>query len=165
MTLNPRELNLIEELYNDDRIESIEQAAYVLATVKHETANTFKPLEEYGKGKGKTYGVADPVTGKTYYGRGYVQLTWKYNYDKMGRLLKIDLINNPELATDPGIAYEIMIIGMVNGLFTGRSLSDYLNPDKTDYYTARRIINGLDKANLIKSYALDYEAFLIQHWN
>ena len=34
------------------------QVAYVLATTFWETARTFKPIEEYGKGKGRKYGIA-----------------------------------------------------------------------------------------------------------
>ena len=36
---------------------SYPQTAYVLATTYHETAHTFKPIEEYGKGKGRKYGT------------------------------------------------------------------------------------------------------------
>jgi hypothetical protein len=56
--------------------------AYVLATVYHETASTMEPIEEYGKGAGHSYGEPDPETGQVYDGRGYVQLTWKDNYQK-----------------------------------------------------------------------------------
>jgi len=51
--------------------------AYMLATAKHETAHTMKPIEEYGHGAGRDYGRPDPQTGKAYYGRGYGQLTWE----------------------------------------------------------------------------------------
>src|SRR5262245_40113966 len=50
--------------------------AYMLATTYHECAGTMWPIEEYGKGKGQSYGVPDSTTGQTYYGRGFVQLTW-----------------------------------------------------------------------------------------
>ena len=33
-----------------------------------------------------------------YYGRGWIQLTWKDNYIKCGKLLKVDLVGNPDLA-------------------------------------------------------------------
>src|SRR6266576_3399540 len=58
--------------------------AYALATTYHETDQKIQPIEEYGKGRGQPYGKPDPDTGKTYYGRGFVQLTWKNNYDTMG---------------------------------------------------------------------------------
>ncbi|MBE3951934.1 hypothetical protein HJ144_09510 [Vibrio parahaemolyticus] len=46
-----------------------------------------QPVEEYGKGVGHEYGIPDPITGQTYYGRGDVQVTWKYNYERLSRLL------------------------------------------------------------------------------
>ena len=53
-------------------------------------------------------------TYQTYYGRGYVQLTWKSNYISMGYSLGMgnDLANNPSLALDPGTAYRIMSFGI-----------------------------------------------------
>ena len=33
------------------------QTAYILATTTWETARTFKPIEEYGKGKNRKYGT------------------------------------------------------------------------------------------------------------
>lgn len=78
-------LNLIDKLYLD--VPSISQISYVLATVRHETAGTYLPIAEYGKGEGKPYGNPDPLTGKIYYGRGYVQLTWKENYERFSRIL------------------------------------------------------------------------------
>jgi putative chitinase len=138
---------------NDDR-----WLAYMLATAHHETDRTMQPIEEYGKGRGRKYGTPDPVTGKTYYGRGYVQLTWKYNYEAMAKVVKADLVNKPELALQPAIASKIMFYGMINGSFTGRGLSRYFNKTTADWVNARRIINGIDKANLIASYAKQYYA-------
>ena len=58
--------------------------AYMLATTFHETAEKMWPIEN-GDGAGKSYGQPDPDTGETYYGRGYVQLTWRENYAKASR--------------------------------------------------------------------------------
>jgi len=118
--------------------------AYILATVWHETAKTMRPIEEYGKGKGKKY------EGK-YYGRGYVQLTWDYNYKKATakNTKGWDFINHPELALQVEPAMWICFEGMRNGWFTGKKLSDYFNDEKTDPVNARRIINGTDCAYLI----------------
>lgn len=133
--------------------------AYMLATTFHETDTTMHPIEEYGKGKGREYGTPDPATGKIYYGHGFVQLTWKVNYDKFGKLLNADLVNKPELALDLVTATDIMFIGMIRGLFTGKKLPDYFGPGKQDWVNARRIINGTDKAQLIAGYATKfYEA-------
>lgn len=126
--------------------------AYVLATARHETAGTMQPIAEYGRGKGRPYGQPDAVTKQAYYGRGYVQLTWKDNYAKLGAKLGLDLVNHPDLAMQPGPAAEIMCLGMAEGLFTGKGLGDYFDADTEDPVNARRIVNGTDKAALIAGY-------------
>lgn len=133
--------------------------AYCLATDYHETAHTMLPIAEYGRGKGKAYG--EPINGKVYYGRGLVQLTWIKNYETMGNLLKVNLVGNPELALNPKIAVQIMFEGMTRGLFTGKRLSEFFNDTKTDWTNARRIINGLDRAEMIASYARQFHGALI----
>lgn len=130
--------------------------AYALATTYHETAHTMQPVPENGRGAGKAYGVI--INGKVYYGRGYVQLTWIDNYRKIGDLLKVDLVGNPELALSPPIAAQILCEGMDHGLFTGKKLADFFNGTKTDWENARRIINGLDRAALIAGYAQHFYA-------
>ena len=156
------------------------QASYVLATTYHETAHTFKPIEEYGKGKGRKYGTIYTNTkgvkygiagsgGDTYlysdyphlyYGRGFAQLTHWVNYKFAGEQLGIDLINNPDLALQPKYAAEILVKGSINGWFTSKRLSDYINDKKKDYINARRVINSLDKAQLIANYAVVFEKAL-----
>lgn len=132
------------------------QQAYVLATVQHETAGTFKPLEEYGKGRGRSYGKPDPQTGQVYFGRGFVQLTWKSNYQKYSKILGVDLVNNPSLACDPNVALFILVHGFKFGSFTGRKMNDFINGLKTDFVGARRIINGTDQAQHIAGLARRY---------
>jgi putative chitinase len=53
-----------------------------------------------------------------------------------------------------------MFTGMMDGSFTGKKLSDYFNPTTASWTSARRIINGLDKAQLIASYGSRYYASL-----
>jgi hypothetical protein len=154
---------------------SLREAAYIFATVYHETAKTFLPLEEYGKGRGKAYGK--PVNGKKYYGRGYVQLTWDYNYEKATKELRkqfpamvadyekkhsvtFDLIAHPEQAMDVEIACAILVVGSLQGWFTGKKLSDYINSNKADFINARRVINGIDRAKLIAGQAQKFKGIL-----
>lgn len=139
----------------------LRQAAYMLATAKHETANTFAPIEEYGRGKGRPYGKPDPKTGHAYYGRGYVQLTWSKNYQTVGKALGLPLYAKPELALKYDVAYKIMSYGMTHGTFTGVALSSYITEQKTDYPNARKIINSLDRAELIAGYATAIEQMLL----
>lgn len=142
---------------------SLRHKAYILATAWHETAKTMQPIAEYGKGKGKKYGIPDNVTGQIYYGRGFVQLTWKDNYIKAERRLKeldligkyVDFVNNPDLVMKPNISVQILVIGMLEGWFTGKKLADY-----DSYENMRRVVNGTDKADLIASYAEKFEEAL-----
>ena len=131
--------------------------AYCLATAYHETAHTMKPIAEYGHGHGHPYGRPGP-DGQCAYGRGFVQLTWRENYvhadNKLG--LQGALIKNFELALEPGIAARVLIYGMIDGWFTKFKLSDYFNVQVCDWFHARRIINGVDRAALISGYAKDF---------
>lgn len=165
--LNQNQVSSIDYILNHFdflKIKDLRWLAYMLATVKHETANTYLPIEEFGKGKGRRYGkkvkhngVAYTKPNKIYFGRGYVQITFFENYETMGRLLQIPLLEQPELALDVDIATKIMFEGMTRGAssfgdFTGRSLEQYFNPKTDDPIGARKIINGTDKAELIASY-------------
>lgn len=158
---------LLAAAEGDTQITDIRWLAYMLATVKHECADTWKAIEEYGKGKGRKYGVPVTVTdpaGKTYtnvyYGRGYVQLTWDYNYRAMGTALGNRLLYEPQLALDADVAYAVMSLGMRKGSFTGKKLSDYIGGGRCDYVNARRIINGTDQAQRIAGYATKLEQVL-----
>ena len=149
------------------------QTAYILATTLWETARTFKPIEEYGKGKNRPYGkrfkhsgVAYPNTFGILYGRGYVQLTWFENYELMGRLLGVNLLKNPELALEPKIAAKIMVEGMTKGAssvgdFTGKCLEQFFTPTLENPKGARTIINGTDKAKEIADIYYIFKTFLI----
>lgn len=161
--------SILENIAEDPDVTDIRWAAYMLATVKRECANKWLPLEEFGKGKGRPYGVPVKVTDaagttftNTYYGRGYVQLTWKANYANMGAKLGLGnlLVLHPEHALEPGTAYKIMSFGMRHGSFTGKKLADFIHDNVADYVNSRRIINGLDHAQDIAGYAKSFEALL-----
>jgi putative chitinase len=146
--------------------------AYALATAHHETDRTMQPIHEYG-GKEylrKNYDItgSNPVRarkmgntaagdGVKYCGKGYVQLTWKNNYIRAGKEIgHPQLVDQPDDAMKPEYARKILLVGMTEGWFTGKSLGDYFAGPKSDWVQARRIINGTDKANLIASYAQSY---------
>lgn len=139
--------------------------AYLLATAYHETAQTMQPIVERGGPSylakydagttlGKRLGNTVKGDGARFKGRGYVQITGRANYAKAGAALSVDLVGNPDLALDPEIAAKIAIRGMTEGWFTGKTFKDYL---PGDYVNARRIINGLDRAQLIAGYARHFE--------
>jgi putative chitinase len=151
---------LIDAFNADEAMTDPRHIAYCLATVRHECARTWQPIEEYGKGKGHKYGIPNSDTGQVYFGRGFVQLTHDYNYISMGRALNLDLYRKPELALNPQIAYEIMSLGMRRGSFTGKRLRDYINADICNYTGARRIINGSDCADKIADNAATLEGIV-----
>lgn len=138
----------------------LRQLAYVLATAYHETAHTMQPIEEYGRGKGRPYGKPSGPYSKAYFGRGFVQLTWLANYEKAGLKLGVNLVKFPEKALDLDVASEIIFRGMMEGWFTGKKLSDYIDGDHLDYSGARRIVNGTDQASKIAGYAKAFETAL-----
>lgn len=112
-----------------------------------------RPIKEYRAAPGTTLRrIQDRYWYTGFYGRGYVQLTWDYNYRKFANLLGINLYNNPDLALDPRYAAQIIVRGMKGGLFTGVGLDDYISSGRSDFYNARRIVNGLDKAAAFEEY-------------
>lgn len=148
--------------WGDDAIAASLPArvAYVMATIHHETARTWLPIAEYGRGQGRPYGQACPLTGRrtaTYYGRGYVQLTWLENYHRMAVKLGVNLVSEPDRAMQPETAWDIIALGMTMGMFTGKALGHYFNRGGADPVGARRIVNGTDRAEQIASY---YETLL-----
>lgn len=136
--------------------------AYALATAYGETARTMQPIAEYGKGRGRKYGKPGKHNGQVAYGRGYVQLTWDWNYANADMKLGLNgaLINDYELALDPKIAAQIMTRGMSEGWFTGKKLGDYFNDKRTDWKNARRIINGTDHWKTYANWAVIFHRAL-----
>ena len=130
------------------------QIAYVLATTQWETAQTFKPVreafwktEEWRKHNFSYF---------PYYGRGFVQLTWKTNYEKYSRILGVDMVADPDIALRPNVALFVLVHGFKTGTFTGRKITDFIDHGKTDFINARRCINGTDRAGTIAGIAKEY---------
>lgn len=152
--------------------------AYILATAYWETAKTMQPVREAfwldkpDVARGDRIRAANATIKRyfPYYGRGYVQLTWDYNYAKATKyfreVLKIDVdfVKNPDLVMNPEYSLLILFVGMKEGWFTGKSLFDYIDdldePDAEDlreFANARRIVNGTDKQIEIGKLGLIFE--------
>ena len=88
------------------------ERAMFLAQMAHESGN-FKYAEEIHDGSdyegSKILGNTQPGDGKRFKGRGYIQLTGRWNYGHYGKKVGVDLIKNPELAADPKVAADIAI--------------------------------------------------------
>jgi predicted chitinase len=148
------------------------QLAYVLATAFHETAGRLQPVRETlaqsddqaiarlenAFQAGRLPQVSTPywrkdADGHSWFGRGFVQLTFKRNYKTMADALGVDLLINPARAMELDVSADILVVGMRDGLFSGRKLSEYFNTSRTDWRNARRIVNGLDRADAVAGHA------------
>jgi len=93
-----------------------------------------------------------PPDGFNYRGRGVFQLTGRSNYEEYGNLMGIDLINNPDLASEPKYAVEIACL-----YWSKHNLSIYA--EKRDIISLTRKINGglnsLDTRRLYTQRAFD----------
>ena len=139
-----------------EKVTNLNWVAYLLSTAEGESG--FRPVSEVRAGTNQPTirALQDRYWASGYYGRGYVQLTWRNNYERMGRLLGVDLISNPDLALDPRIAAQILVIGCCRGVFTGLKLSDFDYLGAFDYFHARKIVNGLDRADHFASRGVAY---------
>lgn len=127
-------------------------ALMALATIRAETAG-FVPIDE-GRSKfntrntpfdlydagtpiGRDLGNTKPGDGPKFKGRGYVQLTGRDNYTRIGGQLGVDLANNPAMANDPAVA----------GMILARFIKNKEAPVRAalaakDLAKARKLVNG-----------------------
>ncbi len=123
-----------------------------LSTIKAESAG-FEPIREY-KSRWNTSPGGEPFDlydfrtdignnkkgdGERYKGRGFIQLTGKYNYAEYSKKLGMgdELIKNPEKANDPLIASRILALFIKD---KEMRIRDALL--RSSYKEARRAVNG-----------------------
>ena len=153
--------------------------AYMLATAHHETGGRLQPVRETfaatdaaaiarldrAFAAGRLPQVSAPywrrdAAGKSWLGRGLVQITHRRNYARLAGLTGIDLVGRPELAMEMAVSVEILFTGMLRGALTGRRLADHFSGTRADWVGARRIINGLDRAEKVAGYGRAFFAAL-----
>lgn len=140
-------------------------AAYALATSYHETARRMQPVRE-GLNASDAWRKRN-LRYYPWYGRGDVQLTWEANYKRADKELELGgkLVKNLDLALDPDISAKIMSRGMREGWFSGdkkgrHTLQRHLPKSegtRAQFKQARRIINLMDKADMIAGYAVQFQ--------
>ncbi len=107
---------------------TIQRQAMVIAQLAVES-NYYRAMEEDPKSwTGKAY--------VPYYGRTWIQLTWKRNYKACGDAIGVDLVNHPEEAIQKNAA----VCTWYWTKATGRNLNKFSDADDCDGCT--RAING-----------------------
>lgn len=145
-------------------ITGIELAAF-LAQCHHESLD-FKRVTEiggsldfrkydirYNPKKAKELGNIKPGDGARYKGRGYIQLTGRYNYREAGRALGLPLEQKPELVERPEIAAKVSVWFWKNRVQP--KVSNY-NDVRSVTYPINKGLTGLD--DRIQTFA-DYKDF------
>jgi predicted chitinase len=96
----------------------------------------------------RAYGKME--NGHVYYGRGYVQLTWDYNYRKEG------ILNNPDKALEPDFAAIVLFKGLLDGRWNGKGKGLRYYIDSGKIIEARRTVNVLNKAKIVAGFYENY---------
>lgn len=142
---------------------TVPQASYIMATAHWET-DRFNAMEEYASGEAyegrADLGNTQPGDGRRFKGRGFPHLTGRRNYEWASLASGHDLIADPAAASDPEISAKLIIQGMMQGVFTGVGLGRFINDQKTDFVNARKVHNGLDRAETIADLADRYHVAL-----
>jgi len=87
-------------------------------------------------------GNGSPASGDgfRYRGRGYLQLTGRANYSEFGPLVGVDLVANPDRATEPAIAWLIAGHFLARRSRHGRTALEWADQGSVESVT--RIVNG-----------------------
>lgn len=163
-------LEAIKPALRSKRLTKDSDLMAALATIAAETT-IFQPIPEYGRGKGKKYG-------EIYYGRGYIQLTWDYNYKAYNDYLKsylkskfgdkADMLANPKLALDPGVAAQVLAHYFVNHTLKLRKRGEnqklYTISNQAiaqNFLNTRRLVNGwVDVPNGLRDFSVAADALI-----
>ncbi len=101
------------------------------------TRTTPFDLYDAGTEKARDLGNTRPGDGPAFKGRGYIQLTGRFNYTRIGLQVSADLVGDPELANNPATAGLILAQFLKNKETAIRAA---LASD--DLRQARKLVNG-----------------------
>lgn len=171
---------LLDQIERDAQFTMVRSVAYLLATVKGETG-TYQPRREIRADaikNPKLFKLQERYWPTGFFGRGYVQITWEKNYRLAGeKLAGLQVVvtegaapitiqpntftRQPNHVMVPTISYLIASRGMREGWFTGKKLGDFIKEGlPPDYRNARRVINGIDRADEFAGFANKFELLL-----
>lgn len=133
---------LVEAALDRQQVYTPYSAVAAIATIAVETG-TFCPIKERG---GPTYlanlyenrkdlGNVMPGDGVRFRGRGFIQITGRWDYNRFGSEIGKNLLLNPDLALDPSVAAAVLAL-----YFHERHIPYYA--DQQNWEMVRRRING-----------------------
>jgi len=131
-SLGDTQQTMIDELAKQG-ITDPKAVANILAQAQAESG--FKPRSEEISKKKADEDYAK-LGGYDYRGRGLIQLTGKANYERYGKMLGVDLVNNPDLANDPDIAARIAAVYYADR-GKGKDLTDIQAVNKMTAYSSK----------------------------
>lgn len=136
--------------------------AGAMATVRVEVGKSFLPVREIASGQAYE-GRADlgntiAGDGQKFKGRGFIQITGRYNYANYGQKLGLDLINNPDQALDVVVSAKILA-----QYFVDRKVDDLCL--KSDWLGVRKAVNGVNRATGLPNGWEDYKKVINQYIN
>ena len=125
-------------------IDTVDRIAHFLAQTCHESQGFSTVVEAGGAGYFDMYdnrnGNTQPGDGYRFRGRGLIQLTFRDNYERIGRALGADLVNQPDLVTSPHmyllVSCEFWKESRLN------SISDGPGDDDARIEAVTKVING-----------------------
>lgn len=150
---------VLKYMQNDKNLTTINEVAWLLATAKVESDYSLQRWESdylcgdagvpYDKqpcdrairyyrstdGKKNYFDLGTDKNGMAYFGRGLIQLTGKGNYDKYGKKIGVDLINDGDKALEPKNSYNI-----ASEYFKDRKVFKYANDE--NFPMARKSVKG-----------------------
>ena len=118
-------------------IDTLAVEVAAAATVAIET-RAFLPIRERradAKKQPKLWALQERYWPSGYFGRGFIQLTWRGNYLDAGEALGLDLVGMPELALDSVVAARILAL-----YFKTRGIP--AAAEAGDWPRVRRLVNG-----------------------
>ncbi len=146
-----RNLPFVLSALKDDGLDDPQMVLMALATIRAET-ESFEPISEYkshyNSSPGGHFDLYDhrrdlgnqgPPDGANFRGRGYIQLTGRYNYEKYGNRIGLgnELIEYPEKANEPEVAAKLLSAFLKDNENSIRAALQ-----TKDLAATRRLVNG-----------------------
>jgi len=125
-------LEILDPAVEVAAIATIGAESYLFAPEKEPgTEAYFRRMYEFDR----SLGNVEPGDGVKYCGRGFIPLMGRSEYARIGKLVGVDLLNQPDLALDPAVASRILAYDfMLKGV--PKAAGEF------DWVKVRRLVHG-----------------------